>query len=143
MANDIIKSLSFNHCALKVPDFDTSLRFYTDGLGMKVFAKWGTPEKTIALLDIGDGSFIELFNNGDEIEDRNSGYIHLALGCEDVDAAFKRALEYGATELIAPKIAPVHSSPNDVVLNCAFVRAPGGEQVEFFRIVSSVPSDKE
>lgn len=140
MANDVIKSLSFNHCALKVPDFDASLRFYTEGLGMKVYAKWGTPEKTIALLDIGDGSFIELFNNGDGIEDRNAGYIHLALGCENVSAAYERALEYGAKALIAPKTVPVHSAPNDVVLNCAFVIAPGGEQVEFFRIVSSEPA---
>lgn len=140
MANKVIPSLKFNHIALKVPDFDKSLRFYTEGLGMKVYAKWGSPEKTIALLDIGDGSFIELFNNGEVNENENAGYIHLALGCDDVDAAYARALEYGAKPKIAPKTVSAHSEPNDIVINCAFVIAPGGEQVEFFRIISSTPA---
>jgi len=135
MTNETIPGLGIHHVALKVPDFEKSLKFYTEGLGMKVYAKWGTPEKTIALLDAGDGNYIELFNNGSEPESHDSGYIHLALRCIDVEAAYNRALECGAKPDIPPRTVRPGSKPVDITINCAFVIAPGGEQVEFFKFL--------
>lgn len=141
MADKIISGLGFHHVALKVPNFEESLKFYTEGLGLTLYAKWGNSEKTIAMLDMGDGGILELFANGDEITEKNSGYLHLALKCDDVDAAYAHAIECGAKPFSAPKVVAVHSAPNDITLQCGFVIAPGGEQLEFFRIISAVPAE--
>ncbi len=122
-----------HHVALAVNNFEESYRFYTEGLGFKLYAKWGSPEKTIALLDIGNGEYIELFSNGSGMGEQNSRYIHLAFKVDDVEEAYNKAIAAGGRPHILPKRVPVDSEPTNIVINCAFVIAPGGEQVEFFR----------
>ncbi len=124
-----------HHVALAVADYDKAYRFYTEGLGLSLYATWGTPEKTIALLDTGNGSYIELFSNGTAEEEANNRYTHLALAVDDVDAAFEKALSLGAKPHIYPKVVETHSTSNSVIINCAFVIGPGGEQLEFFRFL--------
>ena len=65
MANEIIKGAGSHHIALMASDFEKSLAFYK-ALGFKEVARWGDEIKTIAMLDIGDGSRIELFSNGSD-----------------------------------------------------------------------------
>lgn len=122
-----------HHVALAVNNFEESYKFYTEGLGFTLYAKWGSPEKTIALLDIGNGEYIELFSNGTGKEEQDSRYIHLAFKVDDVEAAYNKAIAAGGKPHILPKSVPVNSEPTNIVINCAFVIAPGGEQVEFFK----------
>lgn len=122
-----------HHIALAVNNFEESYKFYTEGLGFKLYAKWGGPEKTIALLDMGNGEYVELFSNGSGKEEQDSRYIHLAFKVDDVEEAFEKALAAGAKHHILPKSVPVNSEPTNIIINCAFVIAPGGEQVEFFK----------
>ena len=122
-----------HHVALAVNNFEESFKFYTEGLGFKLYAMWEDPERKIALLDIGNGEHIELFSNGTGNEEKDSRYIHLAFKVDDVDKAYNNALAAGAKPCVTPRIARVNSSPANIVINCAFVIAPGGEQVEFFR----------
>lgn len=124
----------FHHVALAAADFDTSLRFYTEGLGFKLYAKWGTPEKTIALLDIGCGEYIELFSNGIDKPEENSRYMHLAFKTDDVEGMVSKAIAAGAKPHIAPKLVHTGSSPVDLTINCGFVIGPDGEKIEFFRV---------
>src|SRR5260221_13106004 len=49
------------HIALQTRDWEASLRLYRDVLGMQIIAEFGTPERRILLLNIGDGSHMELF----------------------------------------------------------------------------------
>ncbi len=122
-----------HHVALAVNNFEESYKFYTEGLGFTLYAKWGSPEKTIALLDMGNGEYIELFSNGTGKEEQDSRYIHLAFKVDDVEAAYNKAIAAGGKPHILPKSVPVNSVPTNIIINCAFVIAPGGEQVEFFR----------
>ena len=40
MANEIIKGMGFHHVALKAVNFEESLKFFTEGLGMKFYTQW-------------------------------------------------------------------------------------------------------
>src|SRR5215217_8339267 len=59
--NRQIPGCGTHHIALQARDWEASLRLYRDVLGMQIVAEFGTPERRILLLDIGDGSHIELF----------------------------------------------------------------------------------
>ena len=122
-----------HHVALAVDNFEESYKFYTEGLGFTLYAKWSDMEKTIALLDVGNGEYVELFSDGTGKEEQDSRYIHLAFKVDDVEASYNKAIAAGAKPHILPKCVPVDSAPTNIVINCAFVIAPGGEQVEFFK----------
>lgn len=133
MANDILSGAGVHHVALMSSDFEASLAFYK-GLGMKETARWGSPERTIAMLDIGNGSHIELFSNGGDEYAECGKYAHLALSVENVDAAYELALSLGATPLTPPKSIPLDSAPAKMTIRIAFVHGPSGEQLEFFKV---------
>lgn len=139
MANPFIKGCGVTHIALNSSDFERSLRFYTEGLGFTLYRRWGKPEeRMIALLDSGDGTYIELFSDGvanGEIDTKQAGaYAHLAFHVEDADAAYQRAMDCGATSHIAPKFATLTSEP-PINVRLAFVKGPDGEQLEFFQVL--------
>ena len=131
MANEMIKGMGFHHIALKAENFEESLKFYTEGLGMKFYTQWGEGDKRIAMLDLGDGGILELFAGGKEGE--NANYIHFAMKVDDVDAAYKTALDAGFVSKIAPKVVPLNSWPAPMSINIAFVIGPDGEELEFFK----------
>lgn len=135
MANEIIKGMGFHHVALKAVDFEASRKFFTEGLGMKLYAQWGEGDGRIAMLDLGDGGILELFAGGKEGD--NTNYIHFAMKVDDVDAAYEIALAAGAKPKQAPKVVPLDSAPAKLTLNCAFVYGPSGEELEFFRVLAA------
>lgn len=137
MANEIIKGLGFHHIALKAENFEESLKFYTEGLGMKLYTQWGEGDKRIAMLDLGDGGILELFAGGESITTGNGGYIHFAMKVDDVGMAYETALKAGAKPKSAPRVVPLESAPVKLTLNCGFVFGPSGEELEFFRIVEN------
>lgn len=134
--NNIIKGMGFHHIAIRCKDFDKSMQFYAS-LGCVVAAAWGTAPNRSAMVDIGDGGRIELFSGGVEEKtesDTQSGeWLHLALACDDPDAAYKTAIAAGATEKFAPYDALLASEP-PMPLRIAFVYGPDGEVIEFFHV---------
>ena len=134
MANEIIRGMGFHHIALRCANIEKSLTMYK-ALGMKEEVRWGEGEKLIVMLDIGDGGHIELFANGSDEYSVKGKWNHFALAVEDVDQAYRIALEAGFAPLIAPKFAPLESTPKKLTLTVAFVAGPDGEEVEFFRVV--------
>ncbi len=134
MANKIISGLGFHHIALKSANFEKSYAFYTEGMGMVPTAAWGEGDNRIQMLDIGDGTILELFAGGSDDADAGR-YLHLAFSCNDVDAAFKRAVAAGAKIKSEPRTVPLDSKPSPMTLHVAFVFGPSGEELEFFKIV--------
>ena len=132
MKNQVITGLGFHHIALKASDFDRSRAFYA-ALGMKETVSWGKGEKTIALFDVGDGGKIEIFANGGDEYVANGKWIHFALKCDDVDAAYAAALSAGATPMTPPRTVELASRPYLMTIRVGFVYGPDGEQIEFFR----------
>ena len=140
MSNDIIKGLGYAHMAIAAKDFDKSLAFYL-ALGLKVYTQWGEGDSRIALLDMGDGSLVELFAKPalctDKVADVTDGnpFLHFAFAAQNVDEAYRIALEAGAQPVKPPAEIPLDSHPLRLTLRVAFVRGPSGEELEFFKTV--------
>ncbi len=136
MANTKIKDCGFHHVALQTKDIDASLRFYTEGLGFTLRAKWATDSgKIIALIDIGNGSYFELFSDGtpsEETEPKAGSFFHLALSVADTRQAFDRAVACGGVPHVAPKEV-VLGENGEIRAALSFVKGPDGEQIEFFQ----------
>ena len=127
--------LSFHHVGLKCADLARSLDFYR-ALGMTEVLRWGEGKGEIVMLDIGDGGRIELFANGGDEYAEQGKWVHFAMGCEDVDGMYARALAAGGTPLTPPKTVPLNATPKPAAIHIAFVKGPDGEEVEFFRQIS-------
>ena len=134
MANEKIPGAGSHHLALAASDFDKSFAFYTEGLGMQLAAAWGEGTGRAALLDIGDGSHIELFANGTAQPQADAKYVHFAIRTTDTDTAFANAIAAGAREKIAPKTVAIPATP-PLPARIAFVFGPDGEEVEFFQVL--------
>ena len=132
--NQVIKGMGFHHIALEAADLEKSLAFYK-ALGMKEVARWGTPEKTIVMLDLGDGGRIEIFSDGGEKFSELGKWVHFAVAVDDVDKAYEIALAAGAEAMTPPKTVPLDSVPEKMTIRIAFVKGPDKEQLEFFKVV--------
>ena len=130
MANEKIKGLRYAHAAIVCKDFERSLAFYR-ALGFTPYVTWGEGKEQIMLLDIGDGSKVELFAKGSDEYSEMGKFLHLAFAVENVDEAYHTALAAGATPLIPPKDMPLESTPKRITLRVAFVKGPDGEEIEF------------
>jgi hypothetical protein len=91
-----------------------------------------------AFLPFAGGGWLELFAGADPAEgeapaDTASGIVHLAFACEDVDAAFNRAIQHGAAPLDAPATRSLFGSERELSARMAFVIGPSGEVIELYR----------
>lgn len=137
MANNKIPSLGFHHIALRVKDFEKERKFFEEGLGLAPYASWGEGDRRALLMETGNGGMVELFAGGTEAAQANQRYTHFAFSVDDVEAAFARAVKAGAEVISAPQTHAIPSSPVALTLQCAFVRTPGGAEVEFIRTLQA------
>ncbi len=120
--------LGVHHIALEAADFEKTLAFYMDGLGCKMVRSWGDERKT-AMLDIGDGTILEVFSSGNYDESVNPKYPHLALRTDNCDEAYAAAIQAGATTQMEPKDMVLAGT---LPVKIAFVKGLSGEVIEFF-----------
>jgi glyoxylase I family protein len=145
--NTVLSEAGFHHIALRARDFDRSFTFYTEGLGFKLTHQWGEGDSRIALLDIGDGNYVELFASkpgqtpepGKEPE-HPWPYFHLALRSSDVDADIEKVRTLGCRITIEPKSVDVGSPAKTI--RVGFFLGPDGEVLEFFQH-QNPPSEKQ
>jgi catechol 2,3-dioxygenase-like lactoylglutathione lyase family enzyme len=121
--------------ALTAEDFERSLRFYCDGLGMEPAAEWSNDGGRAVMIEMGEAT-LEIFDEAqaqaiDEIEAgrRLSGQIRFALQVPDLMAAMDRLLAHGATLVHAPVVTPWGD------LN-ARLEDPDGIQVTLFQVAA-------
>jgi len=133
MANKRPFAPGFHHVAIRATDFEATVRFYEEGLGCVRRFGWGEGETRAALMDVGDGNYVEIFAGRSEGEIPEGGIIHFALRTEDADAAFAKAVAAGATPVIEPKDASPAHADHPITFRVAFVRGLAGETIEFFQ----------
>jgi lactoylglutathione lyase len=120
--------------AVTAPDYEESLRFYRDVLGLPVVKSWDEPSGSGAILDAGRAT-LELLSPDqadliDEVEvgRRVAGPIRVALEVEDSAATATQLEEAGATALAPPVVTPWQH--RNVRLD-----APAGLQLTLFTIL--------
>ena len=136
--NKILPGCGIHHIALRALDLERAIHFYTQALGFHVIARWLEGPETIAMLDTGNGTVLEIFHGGASGEqncDKTAGAMfHLAFAVDDVDTAFYRALQHGATGKIPPQNVDLPAQPQELKVHNAFVYGPDGEVLEFFQL---------
>ncbi len=132
--NKVIQGCGSHHVAIQTRDWDASLKLYCDVLGMELVSEFGSSERKIVLLDMGDGSHIELFQPKADTAQAgspatNDPIMHIALATTDTRAATEHVRRAGYEITMEPK---------DLVLGklkvtIAFFKGPNGEELEFFQ----------
>jgi lactoylglutathione lyase len=122
------------HSMVRVQHVDTSIRFYTEGLGMKVLGRFDVEVRrsTGVFLGFGDydtGGVLELVDKWDERGPytHGTGYGHVAIGVPDIGATVARLAALGAAIIAPPKVL-IRGGPA-----VAFVRDPDGYEIELIQ----------
>jgi catechol 2,3-dioxygenase-like lactoylglutathione lyase family enzyme len=129
--NPIIPGCGLHHISIMTLNYAESVSFYRDVLGMPLRLEFYIGDRPYALLDMGDGSYIELQAPKPDTSAQTAGnpLVHFALATTDVR---------GATEKVRAAGYPITVEPKDVQLNTlpasvAFFTGPSGESVELFQ----------
>ena len=122
----------FHHVAIRTRDFDRSLAFYREVFGFEPAHSWGEPGTRAAMLAVGSGGHLEIFERPEETWESEAALLHIALGVDDCDAATERARAAGAPITVEPKNVDIPSSPPYAV-RLSFFKGPDGEIVELFQ----------
>ncbi len=130
----VVKTCGVHHITIQTRDWEASLRLYREVLGMQVAAEWGPQERRMMLLDVGDGSHIELIGptvNSPAVGSQaaNDPLVHLALATADAAAAIEPVRQAGFEVTMEPKDVKLA----DLEATVAFFKGPNGEVVEFFQ----------
>ena len=136
--NKVLVGGGFHHVAIKVRDFDQALRMYGDGLGFAAKARWGEGDGRGAMLDAGDGNYLEVFAGGQRVEPlgdmRAAGpIVHLCFRTQAIDAAIARATAAGFVLKVPAKDIVIPATPTPIPVRLAFLHGPDGEVIELFQ----------
>jgi lactoylglutathione lyase len=122
------------HLAIRVAEIDRSVRFYVDGLGMKLVDRiFITPANmTAVFVGYGDyeaGGLIELcrYWNEDGPYTHGTGFHHISVGVEDVAGMAARLVGMGF-EMTVPPTDYAGKGPR-----LAYVKDPDGYSVELIQ----------
>jgi lactoylglutathione lyase len=132
--------MQFVHTNVRVRDIDASLRFY-EALGFEPRGRLQFDGAYNVYLGLpGDGDTLELtVNEGREASyDLGSGYGHIALAVEDLDALLERLAAQG----IEPEKPPYAPGGREEFRIC-FVADPDGYRVELIDGEFQTPQDPE
>jgi catechol 2,3-dioxygenase-like lactoylglutathione lyase family enzyme len=127
--------------ALTTSDFERSVKFFCDGLGIKPAAIWNNGQGQALLLNFGNAT-MEIFDEAqaetvDQIEAgrRVSGQIRFALQVTDLKTTMERLLAHGAT-MVHP---PVMTSWGDYNVR---LQDPDGMQITLFQKLDNIESGR-
>ena len=122
-----------HHASLKccnAEEFERTVRFYRDVLGLEVRRTWGEGSQAGAMLDTGSG-LMEIFANGQEKLPQGA-IRHIAFATDSVDECIAAVKSAGYPVLVEPKDIVIASDP-PYPARIAFCTGPVGEEIELFQ----------
>ena len=127
--------------AFTAGDYERSMKFYCDGLGIDPSALWSNGGGRALILDMGKAT-LEIFDEIQaaaidqiEAEQRISGQVRFALQVPDLKSAMERLLEHGAT-LVHPPILTPWGDYN------VRLQDPDGMQITLFQVPDKDEQEK-
>lgn len=124
--------MNYLHAMIRTTDPEASLRFYIEGLGLKLIRKRHHERGQFSLYFVGaseDGPQIELTHNWDDRTYSNGdNFGHLAFAVDDIYALCTHLQEMGVTILRPPRDGRM-----------AFVKDPSGVSIEFLQKGEPLP----
>jgi glyoxylase I family protein len=132
--NKKIKDCGLHHIAIQTSQWERSLYFYEEVLGMVAVTEAEISGRKLVHMDIGDGRYIELstfsgaYGEGDDITNQGP-VIHIALNTSDVNAAVAQVRQGGFEVTVEPK----EVKSGGLKARFAFIRGPNSELIEFYQ----------
>jgi lactoylglutathione lyase len=132
-------SAKYVHTCIRVRDPEASVRFYS-ALGFEPRGRLNFSTAYNLYMGLpGDGDVLELTVNvgHDEPYDLGTGYNHVALSVDDIDAALAALEPLG----VQPEKPPFHPGGRDDLPLIVFVQDPDGYRIELIDGDFSTPQD--
>ncbi len=132
--NQVIAGLGTHHIAIQTVDYEASVRFYTEVMGMTEVVGFVSEGRRAVILDIGDGSHMELFEPipGTQPSNDATGNVvfHFALQTSDIETALERVRAAGMEITVELKTVQMGA----LNISLAFFKGPSGEVVEYIQV---------
>jgi glyoxylase I family protein len=127
----------FHHVCIRTRDWDRSVAFYRDVLGFTEKVAWPlrATGRRAAMLDTGDGNYLELFDDPDYPAAPDGAVAHFAFRTAQLDETAARVRAFGAKITVEPKdvVIPTTNGRGDIPVRLFFCEGPSGELIEFFQ----------
>jgi glyoxylase I family protein len=121
----------FHHTAIRSSNFDASVRFYTEVLGLNIRITWGEGSSRAAMIDAGDGNYVEIFERP-AFDSAENTILHFALRTDDCSGMTEKIRAAGLEITMEPKELTIDSSAGPIPVKISFFKGPDGELVELF-----------
>ena len=118
-----------HHIALKptAQQYEATVKFYTELLGMEVKSQWGDPQRPGLMVSCGDNSCMEILSSEEEIP-AGGPLAHIAFATDKVDELIEKVRKAGYQVTKEPTDLELAGKP----IRIAFCFGPTHEEVEFF-----------
>ena len=135
MANAILGNGGFHHVCVKTRDWEATMRFYREGLGCTDKITWAAIPKRAAMLDSGDGNYIEVFEDLASTPAAIGPIHHFALRTTRLNEVVAHLRGMGVKITMEPKEVkiPTTNGLGAVAVFIAFCEGPNGESIELFQ----------
>ena len=124
------KVTGVHHIAVRALDFDRSVRFYTQTLGLTLKNTWMQPTGRAGLVEIAHGNYMEIFEWKPTSMTGEPVILHFCLRTDDVDGLTERARAYGFAVTTEPLSLGLDTSIGRMSLRLSYISGPDGEEIE-------------